>query len=66
MHERLDELFEELASLKTDVGAIKAKVLAYDILKDRAKVAITTAGVFIAVIWWLIKSRIAALFGAQP
>jgi hypothetical protein len=43
----------------------EAKVLAYDRLKGNAMTAMATAGVFLAIIWWLIKDRIAGLFGVS-
>lgn len=44
----------------------EAKVLAYDRLKERIIGGLATATVLLAVVWWLVKAKIAGLFGVQP
>jgi hypothetical protein len=41
----------------------EAKVHAYDKLKERATGAVIATPLFLAALWWLIKSKMAALFG---
>lgn len=60
------EAFSLLKEMRDDIAAIKAKVLAYDLLKARViggvSVAITLGSAFIAALWWALGERIAHLF----
>lgn len=44
----------------------EAKVHGYDRLKERVIGGFATASVLIAVIWWLVKTKVANVFGVQP
>lgn len=59
------EAFDLLKEIRDDITAIKAKVLAYDLLKARiiggVSVAVTLGGAFVAALWWAVGDRIAHL-----
>lgn len=67
----LDRLGEENAEGTGGTGLIgrvmrvEAKVHAYDELKQRAYGAIGALAVSIGVVWWLVKAKVAALFGVS-
>lgn len=43
----------------------EARVHAYDRLKERATGAVIAAPLFLAAVWWLIKGKLAVLFGTN-
>lgn len=63
--ERLGEVIERLDSLEGQVGRIETKVLSYDRLKERIIGAFMAATVATAVLWWLTREKLAAVFGVQ-
>jgi hypothetical protein len=75
IHALLQELLERVGEVNEDgttgtglTGRImrtEAKVLAYDRLKAQATAALATAGVFLGVIWWMIKDKVSGLFGVS-
>lgn len=44
----------------------ETKVLAYDQLKERVIGALAAGTVAIGVLWWLVKAKVASVFGVQP
>jgi hypothetical protein len=58
-------MLEVLAELRADIAEIKAKVMAYDLLKARVlagvSVAVVTIGAAFAAFWWAVGDRIAHL-----
>ncbi len=58
-------VLEVLAELRADIAEIKAKVMAYDLLKARVlagvSVAVVTIGAAFAAFWWAVGDRIAHL-----
>lgn len=65
IYERLGEILSRLDTLDGQVGEIKAKVLAYDRLKERAIGAAMALSVALAAVWWLTKDKLAGLFGVH-
>jgi len=63
--EKLGELFEKFDALDEKVSRIEAKVMAYDRLKERIIGGLMAGSVFIAALWWLTKSKLAAVFGVS-
>ena len=55
-----------LQEMREDIAAIKAKVLAYDLLKARiiggVSVAVTLGGAFLAAMWWALGEKVAHFF----
>lgn len=63
IYERLGEILAKLETLESEVGSIKAKVMAYDRLKERIIGALMAGSVLVAALWWLTKAKVAAVFG---
>ena len=59
----LQSLFQKAEDTEAAVGEIRAKVLKYDLLSARFVGAIGAFTVAFAALWWLVKAKIAALFG---
>lgn len=66
--ERVGEVNEDGVTGTGLTGRImrtEAKVLAYDMLKQRVYGALAGLAVASAIIWWLIKDKLAATFGVS-
>lgn len=56
-------ILERVEAVHTRLAAIEHRVLALDRLRDKAMGAMAVAGMFVAVIWWMIQDRIQELLG---
>lgn len=52
--------------MAVDIAAIKAKVMAYDMMRERLIGWLAGWAVGIGALWFLIKDKIGAFFGASP
>lgn len=63
IYEKLGEILERLGEQDKRLVRIEGKVVAYDELKQRAYGALAALTLATAIIWWLIKDKLATFFG---
>lgn len=54
-----------IRELAETVERIEDKVLAYDRMRDRIVGAIAAGTMFLGALWWLVKDKLAHLFGVS-
>ena len=59
------DLLDVLNEIRERLTKIEDRVLAYDRMRDRIMGAVSAAVVLSAAMWWLIRAKIAAVFGVQ-